>query len=90
MDVYPEVIQLALLKPVSNHCRIIFDSDSERWGPTPFCFELMWLEEKEFPSLIHGWWEESKVEGWAGHRLATELKLLKDKIKKWVIRLLRM
>lgn len=52
-------------------------------GPSPFHFELMWLKEKQFPSLIDGWREEIKVEGRAGHRLAIKLKLLKNKIKEW-------
>ena len=43
----------------------------------------MWIEEKQFPNLIQGWWEESKVEGWAGYWLAIKLKLLKNKIKEW-------
>ena len=33
--------------------------------------------------MIQRWWEEIKVEGWAGHRMATKLKLLKNKIKEW-------
>lgn len=64
LDIYPEVLQLALPKPAFDHCPILLDSECERWGPTPFRFELMWLEEKDFPGLIQGWWEEIKVEGW--------------------------
>lgn len=44
----------------------------------------MWLEEKSFPELISVWWKEIVVEGWAGHRFAGKLKLLKAKIKEWV------
>ena len=74
---------MALPKPTSDHCPILIDSDCESWGQSPFRFELMWLEEKQFPTLIQGWWEEIKVEQWAGHRLATKLKELKNKIKEW-------
>lgn len=84
LDIYPEVLQLALPKPAFDHCPILLDSECERWGPTPFRFELMWLEEKDFPGLIQGWWEEIKVEGWAGYWLAAKLKLLKNKMKEWV------
>eukprot|EP00268_Persea_americana_P017811 TRINITY_DN18653_c1_g1_i1.p1 TRINITY_DN18653_c1_g1~~TRINITY_DN18653_c1_g1_i1.p1 ORF type:complete len:111 (+),score=3.32 TRINITY_DN18653_c1_g1_i1:84-416(+) len=45
LDVYPEVIQLALPKPASDHCPLLLYSDCENWGPAPFRFELMWLEE---------------------------------------------
>eukprot|EP00268_Persea_americana_P001438 TRINITY_DN10442_c1_g2_i1.p1 TRINITY_DN10442_c1_g2~~TRINITY_DN10442_c1_g2_i1.p1 ORF type:complete len:130 (-),score=14.91 TRINITY_DN10442_c1_g2_i1:80-469(-) len=40
MDVYPEVFQLAFPKPASDHCPILFDSNCERWGPTPFISNL--------------------------------------------------
>ena len=70
MDLYPEVIHLALPKPASDHCPILIDSDCERWGPAPVRYELMQLEERQLPSLIQGWWEEIKVEGWAGYGLA--------------------
>lgn len=43
----------------------------------------MWLEEKEFLELIKEWWKEFRVDGWAGFKLATKLKLLKGKIKEW-------
>ena len=83
MEIYPEIVQLTLPKPASYHCPIMIDMDCESWGPTPFRFELMWLEENQFPKLIQDWWKEIKVDGWAGHRLATKLKVLKNKIKEW-------
>eukprot|EP00268_Persea_americana_P011377 TRINITY_DN14820_c0_g1_i2.p2 TRINITY_DN14820_c0_g1~~TRINITY_DN14820_c0_g1_i2.p2 ORF type:complete len:146 (-),score=32.55 TRINITY_DN14820_c0_g1_i2:579-1016(-) len=43
----------------------------------------MWLQEENFTKLVHKWWEEIRVDGWAGHRLATKLKLLKIKLKEW-------
>lgn len=46
LDLYPELCQLALPKPASDHCPIVLDSRPERWGATPFCFELAWLENK--------------------------------------------
>ena len=62
LDLYPDVFQIALSKPASDHCPIMLNSDCERWGPAPFWFELMWLEEKNFPSLISDWWNEMMVE----------------------------
>lgn len=52
LDLYPEVIQLALSKPTSDHCPIVLDSRPERWGAAPFRFELAWLENKGF--FIYG------------------------------------
>lgn len=84
MEMNPDVWQSALPKPASDHCPSLLDSNYERWGPAPFRFEIMWLEEKDFPNLIKEWWMSFSVEGWAGHGLAIKLKMLKQKIKEWV------
>lgn len=83
LDLYPEALQL-LPKPAFDHFPILLDSCYERWGPAPFRFEKMWLEESHFLDFIREWWKELRVEGWAGFRLAVKLKLLKGKIKEWV------
>lgn len=83
LDLYPEVCQIAPPKPASDHCPILLDSNCERCGPAPFCFELMWLEEKKFSQMVTDWWKEIQVQGWAGHRLMVKLKLLKSKLKVW-------
>lgn len=82
LDLYPKVCQLALPKPASDHCPILLDSNYERWGLTTFRFELMWLEQKNFPELIAEWWKEFRVTGWAGFKLASKQKLLKGKRSK--------
>lgn len=52
LETYSEVTQLALPKPISDHCPILLNSECERWGPSPFRFELMWLEEEHFSELV--------------------------------------
>lgn len=81
MDVYSDAYQLAFMKPASGRYPIMLGSKCERWGPNPFRFELIWLEEKEFLQLIAEWWKELQLKGWPGHRLAFKLKLLKVIIK---------
>lgn len=63
IDLYPEVNQLTLPKPASDHCPISLDSKCERWGPALFRFEFMWLELKLLASQIKEWWVEMKAEG---------------------------
>lgn len=93
LNQYQEVIQTSLLnpplkktktsllKPTSDHCPILLDLNCEKWGLSSFRFELMWLEENHFPATSLDWWNDSRVDGCAGFRLAKKLKLLKDKIK---------
>ena len=83
LDMFPHACQLVLPKPISDHYQIIIDSNMERWGPTPFRFELMWLEESKFSGLVRDWWKSTRIEGWAGFRLAGKLKQMKLKIKEW-------
>eukprot|EP00268_Persea_americana_P044429 TRINITY_DN44921_c0_g1_i1.p1 TRINITY_DN44921_c0_g1~~TRINITY_DN44921_c0_g1_i1.p1 ORF type:complete len:102 (-),score=4.95 TRINITY_DN44921_c0_g1_i1:534-839(-) len=54
IDLYPQVCQIALPKPTFDHCPILLDSRCVRWGPYPFRFELMWLEDKEFSAPYQG------------------------------------
>lgn len=58
----------------------MLDTQCERWGPSPFRFKLMWLEE-ELTGLIREWWGNSAVEGRPGFVLAHKTKSLKLKIK---------
>ena len=43
----------------------------------------MWLKVDGFKDLLWGWWQGSGVRGRASFRLATKLKVLKQKIKDW-------
>ena len=52
---YCKVIQSCLPRPVSDHYPILLDSDGIRMGPSPFRFELMWLEYEGFKETLKGW-----------------------------------
>lgn len=81
INYYSKVQQLALLRVAFDHCPILLDSCCERWGPAPFRFERMWLEEPHFFDLIGNWWKEIRVDGCVGFRLAIQLKMLKSNIR---------
>ena len=65
-DLFPEACQFALPNPISDHCPILLDTICERWGPPPFRFELMWLDEPNFSTLLRKWWQDTEVGRWAG------------------------
>ncbi|RVW59505.1 hypothetical protein CK203_115577 [Vitis vinifera] len=50
-------------------------------GPFPIRFENMWLKVDGFKELLRGWWQEAGGRGRANFRLATKMKVLKDKSK---------
>ena len=43
----------------------------------------MWLKVDGFKELLRGWWQEAGGRGRASFRLASKLKILKEKIKTW-------
>ena len=43
----------------------------------------MWLKVEGFKDLLRGLWQEAGGRWRASFRLATKLKILKDKIKTW-------
>ena len=45
---FGNAIQRILPRPVSNHSPILLDNKGVRSGPSPFCFELMWLKFEGF------------------------------------------
>ena len=43
----------------------------------------MWLKVDGFKDLLRGWWQGLGGRGRASFRLATKLKVMKEKIKGW-------
>ncbi|RVW40207.1 hypothetical protein CK203_078389 [Vitis vinifera] len=72
-----------LPRTTSDHFPILLKGGGFRKGPSPFRFENMWLKVDGFKELLRGWWQEAGGRGRASFRLATKLKVLKDKIKAW-------
>lgn len=82
VELYSYACQTGLPKPTSDP--ICLDSNNDRWGPSPFRFEMSWMQQEKFPALVSQWWKEFRVVGWAGFGLTMKLKTLKMKIKEWV------
>lgn len=77
MDLFPEDCQMAMPKPISDHCPVLLDTKCERWSTTPFHFELMWLEENELAGLIENWWKGIRVDRRPGFAPAIKIKTIK-------------
>ena len=83
LDCFSGVIQCRLPRPTSDHFPILLKGGGFRKGPSPFRFENMWFKVDGFNELIRGWWQEAGGRGRTSFRLASKLKILKDKIKTW-------
>lgn len=82
VDLFPDCIQRALARPISNHCSLMLETGLEDWGP-PFRFEVMWLSKNGFTNCVKEWWSSFSVEGWMGFLLARKLKFLKKRLQSW-------
>ncbi|KAL4198843.1 hypothetical protein AMTRI_Chr03g142070 [Amborella trichopoda] len=78
-------LALVLPKPTSDHCPILLDTNVVHRGPTPFKFELAWLEEASFLTLIPTWWASfsPQVRGRVGYSLQSKIQLLKASLNTW-------
>lgn len=47
----------------SDHHPIISDTNAVKWGLTPFKFENMWLQHKDFKGKFRRWWQEGHQQG---------------------------
>lgn len=71
-----------LCRPTSDHYPLL-SFGAEKWGPSLFRFENMWLTHHSFSPLIKYWWKNTPLRGWPGHRFIQKLKTLKVVIKEW-------
>ena len=49
---FNNVVLSILSRPVFDHCPILLDIEGIRPGPSPFCFEIMWLKFEGFKDLL--------------------------------------
>ncbi|TQE05899.1 hypothetical protein C1H46_008582 [Malus baccata] len=80
-DIFPEARQTALARVISDHCPIQLDTNKVKWGPCPFRFENMWLQDPEFRNKFKEWWQSEQVEGWEGYKFMIKLKAMKKKVQ---------
>ncbi|KAF5174876.1 hypothetical protein FRX31_035538, partial [Thalictrum thalictroides] len=75
--------EVMLPKYNSDHNAILLDCCESQKRPSPFRFELMWLEEPTCLLNIKEWWDSFQVEGRSSYRWWYKLKVLKEKLKIW-------
>ena len=82
-DMWQSIRQEGLTRVTSDHCPIILDTNSFKWGPTPFRFENMWLKDKNFVGKFKEGWEQWNERGWEGYRFMKKLEATKFVLRKW-------
>ena len=80
---FSNTIQSTLSRLVSDHCPVLLDSEEINSGPSPFCFEIMWLKFDGFKDLLRDWWQSLHFSGSFSFVLASKLKALKGILRVW-------
>ena len=79
---WPNCLQIALRRGVSDHCPLQLLVDEANWGPRPFRMLKCWQDMAGYHQFVSEKWRSYNVEGWGSFVLKEKLKLIKKK-KKW-------
>ncbi|XP_073021415.1 uncharacterized protein [Primulina eburnea] len=82
-EIYPCYRKSILPRITSDHFPLVLDLAKNKWGPTPFRFENVWLRDTSFKNLTKLWWNNTNSQGWAGYRFMMKIKTIKGDIKRW-------
>ena len=80
---WPNCLQVAQLRGLSDHCALFLTVDDENWGPKPSRFLKCWADTSGYVDFIRNKWESLQVEGWGDYVLKEKFKLLKVALKEW-------
>ncbi|XP_059654845.1 uncharacterized protein LOC132301624 [Cornus florida] len=80
---FPDAIQVALARPVSDHFPLVLDCGEMRSRITPFQFKNIQLRADDFQGYVRNWWEGSMIDSFLSYVLARKLRVLKNEIKRW-------
>ncbi|XP_042969188.1 uncharacterized protein LOC122301898 [Carya illinoinensis] len=81
LELLPQTLLTYLERNTSDHSPMIvsYDQNYQRYGPTPFRFQQMWMEHKDFFTLAKKCWEKEET-GRGLEKLAFKLKQV---LKTW-------
>ncbi|GKV27862.1 hypothetical protein SLEP1_g36982 [Rubroshorea leprosula] len=80
---WTELKQWGLPRTLLDHCPILVKDETRNWGPKPFKFFNVWLQDHVFREMTEKQWNSFNIQGWGGYVLKEKLKLLKNSMKEW-------
>ncbi|GLU02749.1 hypothetical protein SLE2022_199870 [Rubroshorea leprosula] len=83
MSKWGEMKQWGLKRSVSDHCPLMIKNEQVDWGPKPFRFFDVWLDQPGCKEVITSVWSDSQVQGWSGFKLKEKLRSTKKALKEW-------
>ncbi|RHN51490.1 hypothetical protein MtrunA17_Chr6g0469151 [Medicago truncatula] len=80
---WPNCLQVALLRGLSDHCMLVLSVDEENWGPKSSRLLKCWQETPGYNSFVSEKWKSFQIPGWGGYVFKEKLKLIKKSLKEW-------
>ncbi|GAU11113.1 hypothetical protein TSUD_197370 [Trifolium subterraneum] len=80
---WPNCIQVAILRGLSDHYPLILREHEEDWGPRPFCMMKCWRDFPGYNSFVRDQMGSYFIDGWGGFVLKEKFKLLKNSLRVW-------
>ncbi|XP_024630914.1 uncharacterized protein [Medicago truncatula] len=80
---WPNCLQVASLRGLSDHCPLVLSVDDHNWGPKPVRMLKCWADIPGYKQFVRSKLQSYQVEGWGGFILKEKLKRIKSDLKEW-------
>jgi len=80
---WPNTIQVAQLRWLSDHCALVLSVDEQNWGPKPFRILKCWEDIQGYKKFVSSKWRSFQVEGWGGYMMKEKFKMIKTILWEW-------
>jgi len=80
---WPNTIQRALMRGISDHCPILLFMEEENWDPRPRRMLKFWADLLGYKQFVSDNFHSYQVNGWGGYVLKEKLKLVKGSLHNW-------
>ena len=80
---WPNLLQRALNRGLSDHCPILLSVDEFNWGPRPRRVLKCWGELPGYKQFVRDSLQSFHIEEWGGYVLKEKLKMIKGNLHTW-------
>jgi len=80
---WPNCIQVAHQRSLSDYVPLVLYVDETNWGPRPLRLMKCWSEYDGYAEFVREKLNSFNMDGWGGHVLKMKLKMIKCCLKEW-------
>jgi len=80
---WPNCIQVANQRGLSDHVILELYADVENWGPRVLLMLKCWADFPGYEQFVRDKWGSFTIEGWGAYVLKEKLKLIKGSLREW-------